>query len=333
MPPNITLKHLASQLGLSVTTVSRALGGFEDVSATTRERVQAYASEVGYKPNQSARRLKTGRTSSVGYIMNGAQGDFRDQFNTRLLVALGQALHDAAPEHDLIVTTVPEDRDELDTYKRFIDGGKVDSFVVARTRIQDPRVDFLLDSGIPFVTHGRTGRASQHDWVDINAADGFMRATRHLIGLGHRNILFLNFFSDLYTAVERETGYLQAMHDAGLAPSSRHCPHGYASAYQVAQEALSGANAPTAFVCASDIFAYGVMEAVSACGHTPGEDIAIIGADNLPPQMYRQPSLSTLDISFETVSQALIELVLAPQEGAPRHRCFDYDLLLRDTTA
>ncbi|WP_176494007.1 substrate-binding domain-containing protein [Cobetia sp. 5-25-4-2] len=333
MPPKITLKYLATELGLSVTTVSRALGGFEDVSVATRERVQAFANDVGYQPNQSARRLKTGRTSSVGYIMNGAQGDFRDQFNTRLLVALGQALHDAAPEHDLIVTTVPEDRHELETYKRFIDGGKVDSFVVARTCIQDPRVDFLLDSGVPFVTHGRTGRADEHDWVDINAADGFLRATRHLIQQGHRNILFLNFFSDLYTAVERETGYLQAMREASLAPSSRHCPHGYASAYQVAREVLASADAPTAFVCASDIFAYGVMEAVSESGRAPGRDIAIIGADNLPPLMYQQPSLSTLDISFETVSQALIELVLAPREGVPRHRCFDYELLLRDTTA
>ncbi|WP_088744087.1 substrate-binding domain-containing protein [Cobetia sp. QF-1] len=332
MPPNITLKHLASQLGLSVTTVSRALGGFEDVSVATRERVQAFANEVGYQPNQSARRLKTGRTSSVGYIMNGAQGDFRDQFNTRLLVALGQALHDAAPEHDLIVTTVPEDRDELDTYKRFIDGGKVDSFVVARTRIQDPRVDFLLESGFPFVTHGRTGRADEHAWVDTNATDGFVRATRYLIDSGHRDILFLNFFSDLYTAVEREKGYHDAMQAAKLTPMSRHCQHGYASAYQAACEALSSATPPTAFVCASDIFAYAVMEAATESGRVPGKDLAIIGADNLPAQMYRQPSLSTLEVSFESVSQALIELVLAPAGGTPRHRCFDYELLLRDTT-
>lgn len=332
MPPNITLKYLSSQLGLSVTTISRALGGFEDVSVATRERVQAFASEVGYTPNQSARRLKTGRTSTVGYIMNAAQGDFRDQFNTRLLVALGQALHDAAPEHDLIVTTVPEDRNELDTYKRFIDSGKVDSFVVARTRIEDPRVDYLLESGVRFVTHGRTGRADEHDWVDTNAADGFARATRHLIGSGHQDILFLNFFSDLYTAVEREKGYRHAMQEAELPPMSRHCQHGYDSAYQVAREMLSAPNPPSAFMCASDIFAYAVMEAATVSGRVPGKDLAIIGADNLPAQMYNQPRLSTLDVSFESVSQALIERVLAPAGSAPRHRSFDYQLLLRDTT-
>ncbi|WP_052704463.1 MULTISPECIES: LacI family DNA-binding transcriptional regulator [unclassified Halomonas] len=330
--PAPTLKDLARELGLSVTTVSRALGGFDDVSAATRQRVEVHARNVGYRPNHSARRLKTGTGSTVGFIMNSAYGDFRDQFNTRLLLALGQALHDRAPQHDLVVTPVPAGHDELATYRRFIEGGRVDAFVLARTLHQDPRVDYLLDTGVPFITHGRTTRSDEHAWVDVDAEAGFDEACRYLIELGHRRIELLNFESRLTTAVQRERGYLSAMADHGLSPQVTHCPHGPQSAYRHAHEVLATTHRPSALLCASDTFAYAVLQAATELGLRPGKDLDVIGADALPPPTGNFPRLTTLDVDFEAISHALIDGLLADPTEPPFQRHFRYHLRQGDTT-
>jgi len=335
MANNVNLKRLAEELGLSITTVSRALADYSDVSPKTKERVRKLAQELGYRPNTAARRLVTGRSSAVGFIMHGAYGDFRDQFNSRLIVALSQALHDAAPNQDLIVTTVPQDKNELDTYKRFVDGGRVDSFIVARTLAEDPRVDFLLSRGVHFVTHGRTANSDRHCWVDTNAVDGFYQATELLIQRGHRRIVFLNFPAQLNTAILRLQGYRAAMEAADLPCRAINCEFGTASAYQPALELLAENQPPTAFVCASDVFAYAVLQACLDRGLVPGKDVSIIGSDNLPPVDINRPRLSTLDVSFTEVSDAIIQLLLdekAARGNTRKHRLFDYQLLERDTT-
>nr|WP_067293439.1 substrate-binding domain-containing protein [Marinobacterium profundum] len=335
MAKGVNLKSLAKELGISVTTVSRALADYDDVSVATKEKVKAKAQQLGYRPNHAARRLVTGRSSAVGFIMHGAYGDFRDQFNSRLLVSLSQALHDAAPNHDLIITTVPQDKNELDTYKRFVDSARVDSFIIARTQPQDPRVDYLLTQGVHFVTHGRTADADRHCWVDTDAERGFFQATETLIKRGHRRISFLNFPQNLNTASLRHTGYSNAMQAAGLESRELNCEFGPGSAYEPVRTMLQGNNAPTAFVCASDVFAYAVLQACLDLGLRPGQDVAIIGADNLPPVDSNRPRLSTLDVSFSAVSDALINLLLDPKAASQpvkQHQLFDYQLLERDTT-
>ncbi|UTW11222.1 LacI family DNA-binding transcriptional regulator [Marinobacterium rhizophilum] len=335
MAKGVNLKSLAKELGISVTTVSRALADYDDVSSATKQKVKDKAQQLGYRPNHAARRLVTGRSSAVGFIMHGAYGDFRDQFNSRLIVSLSQALHDVAPNHDLIITTVPQDKSELDTYKRFVDSGRVDSFIVSRTQIQDPRVDYLLSQGVHFVTHGRTADAEQHCWVDTNAELGFRQATESLIQRGHRRIVFLNFPQQLNTAVLRQSGYQAAMQAAGLPGRMIHCEFGTTCAYEPVRAMLAEPLAPTAFVCASDVYAYAVLQACLDLGLMPGKDVSIFGSDNLPPVDSNRPQLSTLDVSFSAVSHAIINLLLdqaASSRSVIKHKLFDYHLLERNST-
>lgn len=333
MTKAVTLKFLAKELGISVTTVSRALAGHDDVSPLTKNRVREAVKKFGYRPNHAARRLVTGQSSAVGFIMHGAYGDFRDQFNSRLIVSLGQALHDASPNHDLIVTTVPQGKNELDTYKRFVESGRVASFFVARTKIHDPRVDYLRSQGVHFVTHGRTADSEHHCWVDTDAVKGFHQATEVLIERGHKQIVLLNFPTDLMTAELRRDGYEAAMSAADLPCHMVSCAFGSASAYDPVMAMLSAPNPPTAFICASDAYAYAVMQACLDLGMKPGSDVAIIGADNLPPMSSNRPELSTLDVSFNAVSEAMVKILLERTAiDQPAHELFSYRLLERDTS-
>ena len=88
----MTLKELATQLGLSITTVSRALNGYDDVAPATRERILAAASRMGYAPNISAQRLITGRVQAVGVVLPLPAGRFADPFLFEMMIGLGEVL-------------------------------------------------------------------------------------------------------------------------------------------------------------------------------------------------------------------------------------------------
>jgi LacI family transcriptional regulator len=184
----MNLKELASELGLSQTTVSRALNGYPEVNEATRVRVSAAAVRLGYRPNASARRLATGRTGAVGivYSANDGYGPHTSEF----LGGLGARL--AADEIDVLVSTVDNFDDELAAYRRAIASKKIDAIVLHSPRPDDPRAELLQDLNIPFIVHGRTTDETSYAWLDIDNAAAVERATDHLIRLGHRDIALLN---------------------------------------------------------------------------------------------------------------------------------------------
>src|SRR5262249_22161796 len=148
-----SLKDLAQSLGLSPTTVSRALAGYSDVSEATRQRVVDAARAAGYQPDPAARRLATGRSNAVGMIV-----PFRANRlgNPRFVDVVG-GLANALAEEDLdLMILAARPGAELDSYRRHIAGRSVDALIVADTLIDDPRIAFLQQQRFPFVAYGRT---------------------------------------------------------------------------------------------------------------------------------------------------------------------------------
>src|SRR3546814_3546926 len=128
----MNLKSLAGRLNLSWTTVSRALNGFPEVNEETRRRVLDAAREFGYVPNGVAQRLQKGRAGAVGVVLPLQVGHFADPFFAELLVGLGERLH--ASDLDLIVTAAPSGPEEMQVYRRLVEGRRVDAMIVGRTR-------------------------------------------------------------------------------------------------------------------------------------------------------------------------------------------------------
>src|SRR4051812_16029689 len=112
----VTLKALADHLGLSITTVSRALNGYSDVAPATRDRILAAAKSLGYTPNVSAQRLITGRVHAIGFVLPLPAGRFADPFLFELMIGLGEVLRSRSL--DLVVSAGEPGSDELATYQR-----------------------------------------------------------------------------------------------------------------------------------------------------------------------------------------------------------------------
>ncbi len=333
----MNLKELAADLGLSQTTVSRALNGYPEVSEATRRRVAEAAARLGYRPNASARRLATGRVGAVGIVYATADG--YGPHTSEFLGGLGTRL--AAEEIDILVSTVDDPADELAAYRRAIVSKKVDAIVLHAPRPADARVALLQDLGFPFVLHGRSDSARPLAWLDIDNEAVTARATEHLIQTGHRDIALLNGPRGLTFSLHREAGYRQALARHGVKPNPALIASGLftdETGFRLAQAMLERRPRPTAFLAGSVMTALGVFRAIRSAGLVLGRDISMIAHDDVFPYLNADtmvPSMSTTRSSIRAAGERVAELlsqVLAGKPAADIHELWPVEMILREST-
>jgi LacI family transcriptional regulator len=277
----MTLKQLAQLLGLSTTTVSRALNHYPEVGARTRARVLEAAARHGYAPNQTARRLATGRAMAIGHVVPLAQHQMINPIFADFIMGAGEVYSSAG--YDMVLSVVPE-AEEAAAYRGLAVQQKVDGLMVHAPLVEDARVELIRSLALPFVMHGRDGQESaDYPFVDINNRRAFRRATNFLLDLGHRRIALVNGLETMSFAHRRRRGYEEALESRGLVPdpalmrsSEMREPYGH----RAARDMLRGPDPPTAFLTASVIIAIGVLRAVREAGLRPGRDVSIVTHDD-----------------------------------------------------
>jgi LacI family transcriptional regulator len=311
----MSLQTLARNLGLSSSTVSRALNGYTDVSADTRKRVFDEAGRIGYRPNPVAHRLATGRTHVIGLVTSVQNGATLDTGLAALLAGMHEPLR--ASGYTVLATGFPLGNDEMDAFSHFARGGFVDAMVLLRTRPHDPRVQLLNDIGLPFVAYGRT-LANQHAWIDNDNESGFYLATKRLLEFGHRRIALLNASLEFTFAQLRENGYRRALAEHGIAVDESLIVRGEVNAdtgFAEAEALLTESHVPTGIVCVTDALAVGAMAAARKHGKVIGRDLSIIGYGNSDVARYASPALTTIEQSTTDVGHKLADFVLRRLRG------------------
>jgi LacI family transcriptional regulator len=311
----VSLRAIAKRLDLSVTTVSRALGGFPEVAAATSARVRAEADRIQYRPNQLARRLRHGRSEAIGLVLPAAAGQFDDPFFLRLLAAVGPSLQRAGL--DLLVMTARPGAEELRAYRHLIEGSRVDGMLLARTRRDDPRISYLLDRGAAFVTHGRCDDPRPYAYLDIDSETACRVAVERLIGFGHRRIGLINAAAHYMFAHHRERGWRAALTAADLPRGPiRHAEPSEEAGFTLMRALLTERDPPTAVLCATDRLAVGALHAVSQAGLRAGHDISLIGYDDLPIAGCTDPPLTTIEQPVARAGARMVEMLVALLGGA-----------------
>jgi LacI family transcriptional regulator len=280
-----TLKDIAKELGLSPATVSRALNGFPEVNARTRTLVEQAADRLGYRPNQIAKTLVTGRSGMVGFVLKTAATGGNDPSFYEIMFGLSDQL--ARREMDLVFHA-PTDDDLVAPYARLIAKNTLDGFILNAPVVDDPRIAYLEQRGIPFVVHGRTRNAA-YAYYDIDNRATLMDAVHFLADLGHKRIAFLNGPETHTFARERARGFTAAMKGEGLALPGHALLHGPVTedqGYTAGLALLSGRRgpAPSALICASTTVAAGVYRAAADLGLAIPGDLSVIAHDDAVPQ-------------------------------------------------
>jgi LacI family transcriptional regulator len=316
----MSIVHLAKDLGLSVSTVSRALNGYSDVSVATRERVTERAQALGYKPHPGARRLKSGKSGVVGVVLPAAPqaGQFIDAMYSSLLGGTASVLE--AKGYSLMATTHGQCTpvQELQLYENFIRSGWFEAFVIVRTRLDDPRIALAQQHGVPFVTYGRCTAASQYAWVDPDNEQAFYMGARRQIDFGHQRIALLNGPSEYTFAQLRRAGYERALREAGLplrADWILQTQLTESSGYELTTQLLKSNDRPTALLCATDALAIGAIAACRSAGLKVGSDVSVMGYGNSDAGGYANPPLTTIAHEVHENGRHLAQVLLAVLSG------------------
>lgn len=272
---NVTIKDLASELGLSITTISRALNGYGDVGDKTRKKVIDTARRLGYTPNRNAQRLVTKRSHSIAWVQSDDDNKYSDPHFIEVLTGV---LREARVAHyDIVMTSETPDR-QIETYERYVRDGSVDGFIVDLPRPDDPRITFLIEAGVPFVVHGREDRHESYGWVDVDNYGNFYKLTKLIVGNGHRRFAFINGDERfLYARVRRQAVY-DALGELGLPPDTVLYLEGthpmVEAGYQLTELAMAEPDV-TAFAYSSILLATDGLRAVTRAGLVPGEDVML----------------------------------------------------------
>ena len=307
----MSIKQLAAYLGLSKSTVSRALNGYPDVNPDTRQKVIKAAHEIGYRANPTAQRLASGKSRNVGIILPANSAMFVSPAFSKVLAAASTFL--AKYQYKLIVMTLSDWQDEQDVYFDFITGGLIDGLFIVRLRTDDSRLSMLSNNNFPFVCFGHVKGYDVDSFVDVDNEDAFYQLTKRQIALGHRRIAFLDAPIDLTLSQARIRGYQAAMQEANLTVEPCWVLNGELTktgATTMTKDVMSLAVPPTSILCADDIMAMGCIAACESLGYVPGVDVAVAGYGNYEYSVYSKPSITTLKYDTEAVGEMMAKLML-----------------------
>lgn len=272
---NVTIKDLAAELGLSITTISRALNGYSDVGEKTRKKVVEAARRLGYTPNRNAQRLVTKRSHSIAWVQSDDDNKFVDPHFVEVMAGV---LREARMSHyDIILTSETPDQ-QIAAYERYVRDGSVDGFIVDLPRPDDPRITYLLEAGVPFVVHGREARSESYGWVDVDNYGNFYNLTRLLVENGHKRFAFINGDERFLYASIRRKAIEDALADLGLPLDTMMYLEGTHpmdhAGYELTELALADAGV-TAFLYSSIILAVDGVAAIRRAGRVPGRDTMV----------------------------------------------------------
>lgn len=341
----ITIKDIAAETGLSITTVSLVLSGKAEargIAVGTRQRIEQVAEQMGYRRNGFARALRTGRSNRIGIA--GVN------FTHPIALMAMRAAAESVLAHNFSVT-LTDLTWQPEHPERVVDdlvGQRVEGLMVLGSRgVSTPEgreaLQRLAHQGLPMVTLDPLGLEGV-DVVTVDREIGAYLAIRHLLALGHRRIVMtVDAASQAFALRNRITGYLRAHEEAGVTPDpalfwspGARMP-GFEEGRQLAERVLSASPRPTAIFFVNDRVAIGAMHALLARGVRIPHDLSVIGFDGLEEGAYAAVPLTTVVQPMADVAEKAIELLInriqeGDAEGEPRRVVVSPQLVIREST-
>ncbi len=311
----ISAQDVADHAGVSRTTVSFVLNNTpgKSISEDTRQRVLRAASELGYIPNEDARRLAMMRASSIGVFIGHSQYLYSDVFISRVVEGMAQTVN----KHRIQLVIQPVGAADS-SYLELARQDEVEGIILINTREDDPALQEVVESGYPAVSLDYLENwALPQVYVDNRGAAEEM--VEFLIRWGHREIAMITHAPVAYSASKRRLeGYYDAMRKHGLEGPKRWIHYGdfsEASGYAAMTSILNEPTVPTAVFVGNDVVAYGATQAIKDHGLQIPQDISICGFDDDYLSRYLNPPLTTMALPASGMGSAAVKVLLEQLEG------------------
>jgi LacI family transcriptional regulator len=325
----VTSRDVARAAGVSQATVSRVLRGSEHVSAHTRERVLAALEGVGYIPNAHARAMRTGRTGTIGIVMERITNPFYPE----LLESLAAVLANRGLRMILWLSEGPAELSAVTA----IHEGTIDGVIFTTARRGSAALDEAIRMRAPSVLVNRTVDGLPCDQVASTNFDGSANVAHYFAEHGHDRVGVICGLDVVSTNNERYSGFLAGAKAAGItvSPSGTTGDFTHAHGYRAFERLMSQKVPPTAIFCVNDLLAFGALNGAKAAGLRVPEDVWVVGFDDIDMASWPSNSLTTVKQRLDDMANAAVELLLGRIDDPGRQPSilrFPSQLVIRGTT-
>ena len=322
----VTLNDVAKASGVSYQTVSRVVNNHPSVAVKTRKRVQKAIDQLGYQPNEAARRLATGRSNTIGLISFGTAHYGPSQMSVNIERAL------KTRDFSLIISSIDAMTiDELKKAITYLKGQLVDGIIMI-TPIADIDLSAVTDlcQNIPFIMID-VHQGAHIPSVSIDQAYGAELATQHLLDLGHKHVAHISGPLDWNDARMRYKSWQDTLNKNNLKSDIHKEADWTAQGGYDATRELIKQHTFSALFAANDKMALGAIYALRENGKRVPEDISIIGFDDMPEAAFFTPSLTTIRQDFAVLGVQTAEYLIAliDNDGTPLHQRMLYPSLIQ----
>lgn len=329
---NTTIVDIARESGVSYSTVSRVLNGYEFVKDSTRQKVLETAERMGYVANLSARSLAGGRSNIIALLVPGLDNGYIGE------IARGIDEELARSNYELMLYTTHRHSGKEEAYVSAVANGLSDGVLLIVPLISGQYLEVLRAQGFPYVLIDQSDPTGHSSVVDATNWQGAYDATEHLIEQGHRRIALITGHMGLASAVDRLEGYKAALLDHHLPVDESLIIAGdywHSSGVQAGHIIASMPNRPTALFASNDLMALGIMDALREHSINIPEDISLVGFDDIPQASITHPKLTTvrqpLDQMGRVAARLLLEQIDHPDRPS-RRVTLATRLVIRGTT-
>jgi DNA-binding LacI/PurR family transcriptional regulator len=326
----VTIKDVAREAGVNISTVSRALNNGYGVNDQTREHVIAVATRLNYSPNRIASGLVTGRSHSLGLIIS----DIRNPF----FAEVARGAEDAARTGncDLVLCNSDLDPDKQMRYVQSLLAKRIDGIMMNSVSVLSREQQAqLAGSGVPIVLLNRPASNQTFSTVCADNEAGGGMAARYLLGLGHRKIAHVTGPRQHGNLSDRTRGFVRALQSAKnpVQPIVLRGKYNFDGGAKLTKKLLDEHPDVTAIFAANDVMAFGVVQAALDRGLRIPEDLSLIGFDNIEFSVIVHPPLTTIhQPKYETGYAAvdiLLRLARDKSKHIPEHRRLGVELIER----
>jgi DNA-binding LacI/PurR family transcriptional regulator len=328
-----SMKDVARLAGVSIKTVSNVVNDYPFVSVATRSRVRAAVDALDYRPNTSARGLRTGRTDLISLAVPALDEPYFAELASLVVAAAERR------GWTVVIEQTGGDRGREKLAAAGSRTHRIDGVIISPSALTGTDIAALARQR-PLVLLGERFPDSAADHVAIDSVRAAHEATRHLIELGRHRIAFLGAHARLRTAVARLSGYQAALAEAGRQPDkeliARASPSRRAGGAAAMARLLTASRPPDAVFCVNDLLAMGALRTLLSAGLRVPEDVAVVGFDDVEEAGFSTPSLTSIAPDKHEIAEVSVDLlcrrVRDGTTGPPVEAVAGHRLQVREST-
>lgn len=334
----VSIKDVAKKAGVSISTVSRALNGYKDISDETKKRILKIAQEMEYYPNLTAKTLSSKKKCNIAIILSGLLDDLSVNNEYNLLLMRGA--YQYAFQHNLEIATyaINSELQEQKSYEQFCKEHSLSGALLYGLKTTDSYCNSLPNSTLPCVTVDITVEGDNVGNVVTDDTAAFQELTQYMIDKGHRKFVIVHGRKSAMVSVERLAGAYKALEDNGIELSKERIIYTNfegEKAYSGVKEYLGkcGKEDVTAFLCMSDITAIGTIRAIKEMGYSVPEDFSVVGFDGIYASKCIVPLLTTVDQNVERKGYCAAKLLneMLSKETEKKRIVVEHSIHYRDS--